>query len=65
MRRLDSGVYTLGGLIIEIINQHYKLFVRFQEKLYSIDDFMEIHGLLELQKNQKLEKNFESVQKSV
>ena len=54
--RLDYGVYSFGNLRVEIINENYKLFVKFEGKILTMSEFIETFGIQEIQKSKELEK---------
>ena len=54
--RLDYGVYSFGNLRVEIINENYKLFVKFEGKIHTMSEFIETFGIQEIQKSKELEK---------
>jgi len=43
--RLDYGVYSFGNYRVEITTENYKLFVKFEDKIYTMSEFMEIYGM--------------------
>ena len=54
--RLDYGVYSFGNLRVEIVNEYYKLFVKFEGEIHTMSEFIETFGIQEILKTKELEK---------